>query len=45
MSSMDPDENPPAKLLLEAGEAGAALFERSGYKRMASERSQVAAQA
>lgn len=35
-----PEENPPAKLLLEAGEAVAALFERSGYKRMASERSQ-----
>lgn len=35
-----PEENPPAKLLLEAGEAVAALFERSGYRRMASERSQ-----
>jgi hypothetical protein len=35
-----PGENPSAKLLLEAGEAVAALFERSGYKRMALERSQ-----
>ncbi|RVJ14726.1 S1 family peptidase [Sinorhizobium medicae] len=35
-----PEENPPAMLLLEAGEAVAALFERSGYRRMASERSQ-----
>jgi hypothetical protein len=35
-----PNENPPATLLLEAGEAVAALFERSGYRRMASERSQ-----
>jgi hypothetical protein len=35
-----PAENPPAKLLLEAGEAVASLFERSGYRRMASERSQ-----
>jgi hypothetical protein len=35
-----PAENPPAALLLEAGEAVAALFERSGYRRVASERSQ-----
>jgi hypothetical protein len=35
-----PAENPPAALLLEAGEAAAALFERSGYRRVASERSQ-----
>lgn len=35
-----PKENPSAELLLEGGEAVAALFERSGYKRMASERSQ-----
>ena len=35
-----PEENPLAMLLLEAGEAVAALFERSGYRRMASERSQ-----
>lgn len=33
-------ENPSVELLLEAGEAVAALFERCGYKRMASERSQ-----
>lgn len=35
-----PAKNPPAALLLEAGEAVAALFERSGYQRVASERSQ-----
>jgi len=35
-----PDENPSAELLIEAGEAVAALFEGTGYKRMASERSQ-----
>jgi hypothetical protein len=35
-----PLENPSASLLLEAGEAIAALFERSGYRRVASERSQ-----
>lgn len=35
-----PDANPPAELLIEAGEAVAALFERAGYKRMAAERSQ-----
>lgn len=35
-----PEKNPPATLLLEAGEAVAALFERSGYRRMTSERSQ-----
>ncbi len=35
-----PDKNPSAKLLLKAGEAVATLFERSGYKRIASERSQ-----
>ena len=35
-----PAENPPAALLLEAGEAVAALFEQSGYRRLASERSQ-----
>lgn len=35
-----PNDNPPAALLLEAGEAVAELFERSGYRRMVSERSQ-----
>ncbi|WP_234644361.1 MULTISPECIES: S1 family peptidase [Rhizobium/Agrobacterium group] len=35
-----PVDNPPARLLCEAGEAVAALFIRSGYKMMASERSQ-----
>ncbi|ATB50369.1 S1 family peptidase [Corallococcus macrosporus] len=35
-----PEENPSAELLIEGGEAVAALFERSGYKRMAMERSQ-----
>jgi len=35
-----PNDNPPAVLLLEAGEAVAELFERSGYRRMASESSQ-----
>ncbi|GGF11866.1 hypothetical protein GCM10011611_16900 [Aliidongia dinghuensis] len=35
-----PDENPSAKLLAAGGEAVAAVFERAGYKRMASERSQ-----
>ncbi|EPY9600727.1 S1 family peptidase [Escherichia coli] len=35
-----PIENPSAELLLEAGEAVAALFESFGYKRMALERSQ-----
>jgi hypothetical protein len=35
-----PVENPPAALLLEAGEAVAALFVRSGYTLMALERSQ-----
>jgi hypothetical protein len=35
-----PEENPSAELLIEGGEAVAALFERSGYKRMALERSQ-----
>ncbi len=34
-----PLENPSAELLVDAGEAVAELFERSGYKRMASERS------
>ncbi|MBN7807710.1 MULTISPECIES: S1 family peptidase [Agrobacterium] len=34
-----PVDNPPASLLLEAGEAVAALFIKSGYKMMASERS------
>jgi hypothetical protein len=35
-----PEEIPSAELLIEGGEAVAALFERSGYKRMALERSQ-----
>lgn len=35
-----PTENPPAKLLVEAGEAVASLFEEAGYRRMTSERSQ-----
>lgn len=35
-----PEENPSATLLLQAGEAVARLFERSGYRRMTSERSQ-----
>lgn len=35
-----PNENPSAKLLLEAGEAVASQFEGAGYRRMASERSQ-----
>lgn len=35
-----PLENPSAELLLEAGEAVASLFERAGYKKTASERSQ-----
>jgi hypothetical protein len=35
-----PLENPSSELLLEAGEAVAALLERAGYKKMASERSQ-----
>ncbi|WFU92151.1 serine protease (plasmid) [Rhizobium sp. CC1099] len=34
-----PVDNPPASLLLDAGEAVAALFVRSGYRMMASERS------
>lgn len=34
-----PIDNPPASLLREAGEAVAALFVRSGYRMMASERS------
>jgi S1-C subfamily serine protease len=35
-----PKENPSAELLIEGGVAVAALFERSGYKKMALERSQ-----
>jgi hypothetical protein len=35
-----PEENPSAELLIEGGEAVAELFERSGYKRVASEHSQ-----
>lgn len=35
-----PTGNPSSELLLEAGEAVAAFFERSGYKMMAAERSQ-----
>jgi hypothetical protein len=35
-----PIENPPAALLLEAGEAVSALFVRSGYRMIAAERSQ-----
>jgi hypothetical protein len=35
-----PPENPSAELLLEAAEAVVSLFERAGYKKMASERSQ-----
>jgi hypothetical protein len=35
-----PEGNPSAELLLEGGEAVAALFKKSGYKKMTSERSQ-----
>jgi hypothetical protein len=35
-----PNENPPAALLIKAGEAVASLFVKSGYTLMASERSQ-----
>ncbi|ACS55869.1 Peptidase C24 Calicivirus polyprotein ORF 1 [Rhizobium leguminosarum bv. trifolii WSM1325] len=34
-----PDDNPPAALLAEAGEAVAAVFDRAGYRKMASVRS------
>jgi hypothetical protein len=35
-----PEENPPAEMLVQGGEAAAAVFEQAGYRRMASERSQ-----
>lgn len=35
-----PEENPPAALLMQAGQAVAALFEGAGYRQVASERSE-----